>query len=289
VITGLGLGAGAGLGLCLLVRAMVSRRVPLAVALAALEQPRWPAGRRPAAGRQALALLDGLGIDTSRRQADLRVTERTAERHAIEKLTASVVGFATTVFFALAAVAAGVALPYGFVAVGALGFGVGGFLLPDLLLRDAARARRDAMRHALSAYLDLVNVLLAGSAGTETALAAAADAGDGWGFAELRSCLAQARARRQSPWEAFSALGAELDVVELQELAASVRLAGEQGAKIKASLGAKAASLRGQQLARAEAAALAASERMAVPNVVMFVGFLAFAGYPALVSIVGGI
>jgi len=67
-----------------------------------------------------------------------------------------------------------------------------------------------------------------------------------------------------------------------------VRLAGEQGAKIKASLGAKAASLRGQQLARAEAAAHAASERMAVPNVVMFVGFLAFAGYPALVSIIGG-
>ena len=28
---------------------------------------------------------------------------------------------------------------------------------------------------------------------------------------------------------------------------------------------------------------------MAVPNVVMFVGFLAFAGYPALVSIIGGI
>ena len=181
------------------------------------------------------------GSTSSAAGRDLRVTDRTIERHAVDKLTAAVVGLGTPVLFAAVAAAAGVAVPYGLVAVAALGFGVAGFLLPDVLLRDAARARRDGMRHALSAYLDLVNVLLAGSAGTETALAAAADAGDGWAFAELRACLAQARARRQSPWEAFSSLGAELGVGELQELAASVRLAGEQGAKIKASLGAKAA------------------------------------------------
>jgi tight adherence protein C len=295
VITGLGLGAGVGLGLLLILRALFARQVPLAAALAALEQPR-PAVSATAedrraipAARQAVTLLEAAGVDTARRRSDLRVTGRTVERYAMEKLTVAVIGLATPVLLAALAAAAGVAVPYGLVAVGALGFGVGGFLVPDVVLRDAARARRDAMRHALSAYLDLVNVLLAGSAGTETALAAAAEAGDGWAFAGLRSCLAQARARRQSPWEAFSALGAELGVNELQELAASIRLAGEQGAKIKESLGAKAASMRGQQLARAEAAAHAASERMAVPNVVMFVGFLAFAGYPALVSIVGGI
>jgi tight adherence protein C len=292
VITGLGLGAGVGLGLLLILRSLASRRVPLAAALAALERPRRTApteATTPGGGRRAVLLVEFIGVDTSRRASELRVTDRTIERHAVDKLTAAVAGVATPILFAAVAAAAGVAVPYGLVAVAALGFGVGGFLLPDVLLRDAARARRDGMRHALSAYLDLVNVLLAGSAGTETALAAAADAGDGWAFAELRSCLAQARARRQSPWEAFSALGAEFGVSELEELAASVRLAGEQGAKIKASLAAKAASLRGQQLARAEAAAHAASERMAVPNVVMFVGFLAFAGYPALVSIVGGI
>jgi tight adherence protein C len=295
VITGLGLGAGIGVGVLLVVRALVAGRVPLAVALAALDRPRPRATRvadvrrASSTGRRAVAVLEVVGVDVGRRQSDLRVTDRTIERHAVDKLTAAVVGLAAPVLFAAAAAAAGVAVPYGVVAVVALGFGAGGFLLPDVLLRDAARTRRDGMRHALSAYLDLVNVLLAGSAGTETALAAAADAGDGWAFAELRSCLAQARARRQSPWEAFSALGVELGVSELQELAASIRLAGEQGARIKSSLAAKAASLRGQQLARAEAAAHAASERMAVPNVVMFVGFLAFAGYPALVSIVGGI
>jgi Flp pilus assembly protein TadB len=156
-------------------------------------------------------------------------------------------------------------------------------------VRDRARARRDAFRTALSAYLDLVNVLLAGAAGTETALAAAAEAGDGWAFAQLRATLERSRALRTSAWDAFDELGAELGVVELQELAASIRLAGEQGAKIKTSLASKAASLRVQQLARTEAAAHAASERMAIPNVVLFLGFLIFAGYPALISIVGGI
>jgi tight adherence protein C len=182
-----------------------------------------------------------------------------------------------------------VAVPFGLVALTGLCFGAAGFLLPDLLLRDAARVRREAFRSALSAYLDLVNVLLAGAAGTETALAAAADAGDGWAFGEIRAALERARVMRTSPWDAFNALGVELGVDELQELAASVRLAGEQGAKIKASLAAKAASLRAQQLARTEAAAHAASERMAIPNVLMFLGFLIFAGYPALISIVGGV
>jgi hypothetical protein len=54
-------------------------------------------------------------------------------------------------------------------------------------------------------------------------------------------------------------------------------------------LGSKAAALRARQLARMEAAAHAASERMALPNVAMFLGFLIFAGFPALISIVGGI
>jgi Flp pilus assembly protein TadB len=190
---------------------------------------------------------------------------------------------------AFVASAGGATVPLGPVTAAALGFSGAGFLLPDLLLRDAARARRAAFSTALSAYLDLVNVLLAGSAGTETALVAAAHAGDGWVFAELRAALVRAEATRRSPWDAFAELGAELRVSDLRELAASVRLAGEQGARIRSSLAAKAASLRGQQLARAEASAQAVSERMAVPNVLMFLGFLAFAGYPAIVSIIGGV
>ena len=66
-----------------------------------------------------------------------------------------------------------------------------------------------------------------------------------------------------------------------------MQLAGQQGARVRASLAAKAASLRGHQLAAVEAAAHSASERMALPTVLMFVGFLLFIGYPAVAEILG--
>jgi uncharacterized membrane protein YeaQ/YmgE (transglycosylase-associated protein family) len=49
-----------------------------------------------------------------------------------------------------------------------LALGIGGavgFVLPTSMLRTTARARRRSFVHAFSAYLDLVNVLLAGGAG----------------------------------------------------------------------------------------------------------------------------
>ena len=95
----------------------------------------------------------------------------------------------------------------------------------------------------LSSYLDLVNVLLAGGAGTETALEAAAEAGDGWAFVQIRTALLRARTMRQTPWDCFIELSQLIGVSELTEIAASVRLAGEQGARIKLSLAAQASSV----------------------------------------------
>ena len=99
----------------------------------------------------------------------------------------------------------------------ALATAAAGFILPDFLLRDEAERRRRAFRHALSSYLDLVNVLLAGGAGIETALHAAADAGDGWGYRTIRSELRRARLTGQSPWDTFAGLADRLGVTELAE------------------------------------------------------------------------
>lgn len=73
--------------------------------------------------------------------------------------------------------------------------------------------------------------------------------------------------------------------VLLAELAASVELAGSQGARIRASLAAKADSLRGHQVAETEAAAEAATERMTIPVAVLLFGFLVFIAYPAVQQI----
>jgi Flp pilus assembly protein TadB len=293
VITALVLGCGAGLGLLLVVRAVTGPRVRLADALAAMDRPRRSLLTAPVTfedrlGRRAAHLpVVAAALAKERARADLRVTSKTAERHAFDKVAAAVAGLVVPLVLAVGMAANGVGVPGGVALVLAVALSAAGFLLPDLLLRDQAKSRRAAFTAALSSYLDLVNVVLAGGAGIETALEAAADAGDGWGFEELRAALARSRALRRSPWSCFDELGQELQITELRELAASVQLAGQQGARVRASLAAKAASLRGHQLAAVEAAAQSASERMALPTVLMFVGFLLFIGYPAVAEILG--
>ncbi|MFM8790927.1 MAG: hypothetical protein ACKOFX_00250, partial [Solirubrobacterales bacterium] len=54
-----------------------------------------------------------------------------------------------------------------------------------VIRRRAASARNDADL-AVSAFLDLVTIILAGGAGLETALVSAASCGDGWVFSRIR-------------------------------------------------------------------------------------------------------
>ena len=156
-----------------------------------------------------------------------------------------------------------------------------GFFLPDSQIRSKAKTRRQDFLHAFSSYLDLVNVLLAGGAGTETALIAAAEAGDGWSFAEIRSALTRARSSRRSPWAELANLGTTYNIAEISEVAGSVQLAGEHGARIRLSLSARADSLRNRHMGEIEAEAQSATERMGIPMVLLFIAFIALIGYPA--------
>ena len=98
-----------------------------------------------------------------------------------------------------------------------------------------------------------------------------------------------AKLTRTTPWSTLGQLGAELDVHQLSELAASVSLASTEGARVRASLAAKAAALRTRELTDAEGDAQAATERMSLPVVLLFGGFLIFIGFPALASVLGGL
>jgi Flp pilus assembly protein TadB len=158
--------------------------------------------------------------------------------------------------------------------------------VPSSILRSTARARRRSFLHAFSAYLDLVNVLLAGGAGIETALVAAAEAGDGWAFVTLRASLVRARLARRSPWNELRALGSRWSIGEVVEVAGSMNLSGEHGARIRSSLAARADSMRARQVAEVEALAQSATERMGLPVMMLFVGFMVLLGYPALQTVV---
>lgn len=288
-----GLGIGCGLGVTATLRALVGGPVALDASLRRLDDVGISVAglrsgeRRPSRMAQRTARLGSLGRGP--KATDLAVADRSIERFGIEKLVCAVVLGALPLAVASVLVVGGLSLPPAVLLLACLGGAAGGFTLPDLTLRSRARERRYAFRHALSAYLDLVNVLLAGGAGVETALSAAAEAGDGWVFDTLRDTLVRARTSRTSPWAAFDELGRRLDVRELVELSASIELAGEQGARIRLSLVAKAEAMQGRQSSEIEARAHAATERMGLPTVLMFVGFLVLLGYPAAVTVSGGI
>ena len=287
------LGAGAGLGAWLVLRAIWPRPVPLATIRAQLEGPASSAAvlddssttTREHLGDVATRILTAFGQESGDREQLFRLTDRTSGQHALEKLVGAVGGILGVLLIGTGLTVAGAAPPPVVLIVFAIGVGVGGFLFPDWSLREEAERRRRAFRHALSSYLDLVNVILAGGGGIETSLHAAADAGDGWAFAAIRRSLDRARLTNRSPWDTFAALGEELGINELRELSASVELAGRQGSRVNASLAAKADSLRGHQIAETEAAAEAATERMTIPVAVLLLGFLIFIAYPAVQQI----
>lgn len=297
IAAGIFAGAGIGMGLLLLAWGFVPRREPLTQALSALLDPpiasmsatarHERAGRHGRLATRLARALTEAGVDLGRHDANLRVMGRNAEAHLLEKAAAALAGLALPPAAVLVGRLGGAELPLTLAPVGALALGMTGFVLPDLLLRSQAAERRRAFRYALSSYLDLAHILLAAGAGVETALGHAADAGQGWPFAELRGSLRRSRLARTSPWAAFARLGEELDIPELREGAASLRLAGAHGAKIKASLEARAAALRSRDLTEMEADAEAATERMAVPSVLMVVGFVVFVGFPAIHEIMG--
>lgn len=292
-------GGGFGLGIFLLVRALHPRPVPLAAALAELGRPRaslsdLKTGSRQQStprgteriGRVAVGYLVASGLlDLSRSERRLRQLGKPLEQHVYQKLLGAVAGLLLPVAFSLGLGAGGVSMSAGLTTLAAVSLSVAGFVGPDLGLTEKIERRRRGFRHSLSAYLDLVTIILAGGGGLETALSAAAEAGDGWAFTEIRAALRKARLSGVSAWDVFDELGADLGVDELRELAASAHLAGDQGARIRASLAAKADSMRSNQTAAIEAQAEAATEKMLLPVVTLVVGMILFIGFGVVQAI----
>jgi Flp pilus assembly protein TadB len=238
-------------------------------------------------GSPLAQLVEDMGIDTGRLRRDLRILGRSLDYHMATKVGSAVFGAFIVAAAATLPLLAGVGLPGGAAAwgIGALALAAGLFFAPDISVRvDAARRRRD-FRHALSSFLDLVVVVLAGGGGVDGALALACRSGGGWAYDELRGSLRQAQLLRQTPWTALGRLGEQLGIDELQDLASSVSLAATQGAPIRESLVAKAASIRGHLLSEAESTAAAATERMSFPVVLLAFGFVGLLLYPAAASI----
>jgi tight adherence protein C len=291
VIAAAAAGALVGLGAFLVVRGLVPARPPLSAVLArvgagsepvapVVSSSRWAARVGPAAVR----VLERLNLPVGHLGPDLAILGRSVEDHLAARVAGAALGIAGAAGLGLLAASAGLApapAALGWVTVAAAGVG---FVVPDALARRRAAVRRAGFRQALAFYFDLVVVVLAGGAGVTSALAQAAEAGDGWAFRQLRAALAAGRVRREPPWAVLGRLGVELGVGELDELASAVALAEREGASVRQSLAAKAASIRDTHLAAAQAQASAATVRMAAPLVLLGLSFCAFILYGAVSS-----
>jgi tight adherence protein C len=285
-------GAGFGVGVLLIWRGMFPAPVPLAVALARIDRPAASSegeDRKSRLGAKLLEATEQLGLRFDRISADLAITERSLSRHLVEKVTLGLFGLLLGPLTSLVMFAGGVPLPLGIPLWAGLGLGVLFFFAPDIGVKGEAQRRRREFRHGLGSFLDLVVIGLAGGAGVESALDEAANASDNLASRHLRQCLTTTRLRAETPWVGLGRLGDDLAISELIELAASVGLAGAEGARVRQSLAAKAISLRAHQLAEAEAEAQSASEKMSMPVVLLFAGFLLFIGYPAISRVMTGL
>ena len=296
MITALVIGAALGLGLWALLVWAIPPRPGLGSLLHRLGTTPPPptitapdhAGWASTLGKPFVGPLASLGQPSQRLRKDLAITGRPVEAHLADKAALALAGLVFPTLVSVALALLGMSLAWEVSLMASLLCGFIGFLLPDLNVRRDATRRRTDFRVALSAYLNLIRVTLAGGAGVEGALTDAATVGRGWSFAQIRRALTIAKVTRVTPWSTLGALGEELDVRELAELSASVSLAGTEGAKVRASLRAKASALRTRELTDAEGDAQAATERMSMPVIVLFIGFLLFIGYPAVAAVLGG-
>jgi tight adherence protein C len=274
-------GAGVGLGVALIGYGLRPARPSLAQALEAIRRtPQPEATGRQHAHQMLAAPLARVGLPRARVAADLLLLQRDPVQHLAEQTAATLLG-ALVVPLAAAALGLRGQLPLWL----ALLCGAVGFRWADANLHAQAQKRREQIRGTLSALLDLLAISLAGGSGLEQALEDAAGICTGWAATRLRQVLATARLLRQSPWQALGELGADTAVVELEELAASMALAGAEGARVRTSLAARAAALRSAATTQMETNAEKAGERMSMPLVVLGVAYLIFLLYPPLVEI----
>lgn len=206
----------------------------------------------------------------------LRLQGRSAREFATDKVIYAVLGLVTP-----AIVAGACSLMLGWsplipAGVGLIG-AVVGFFVPDLTLQRHSRTVSSDAAEALYTFFDLVTLERLANLSATQALTSAAGLSDAELFAQIRDALERSRLEQRPPYARLSALGEELGLPELTDLADVMRL-DESGAALSGTLRARVRELRDAHLTRERIAASSVSERMTVwmtiPSLVFALIFL---------------
>jgi len=164
---------------------------------------------------------------------------------------------------------------------------VGGYLQPDMDLKKRAAARRLEFSRTLTAYMTLLGSSISGGGGLTTALTDTASMGNGWVFDHIRGALQTAKLDGVSAWVALERLGQRLNVVPLIELAGSLTLAGNSGARVTDTLVSRAKSSREKELSEVRSESEAKSAKLGMPVGMVLVTWILFVGFPAIMGVAG--
>jgi len=280
------LGAGIGAALALTLSGLIPARPSLATAIDTLRRP--PTAVLPPRSRLAAALtapLHQLGLPRPRTRNDLAVLDRDPTTYLASQVGIAAIGLLAPAATITGLNAMGADIAWSVPLWLGLLLAAGGFVVTEAALHEEAEDRRLLMRHTLAALLDVVPPALAAGAGVEQALGDAAGIADGWAADRIRQALGTARLTRVPIWQPLHDLGEQTSVVQLQQLASSLRLASGEGARIRAALLARGDALSERlttdMLTRAEAA----TERMSIPLMALTTIFLLFLVYPAVAAL----
>ena len=281
------LGAGVGLGIAMFAVALRPQAQPIAEVFDAVAAdgrgyllegaPTQRSSRDTVSSvgaKVALATSDEKAL-----HRDLAVSGLTIEQHGLVKAAYPATFILGTYLLWFLALAGGFVISPIWATFVALGGGLISFIVPDIRLRALAAQRRAAFRHALSAYLDLVSIIMSGGGGLLTALQSAADSGDGWAFAEIRSALDRARLSNRTPWSQLGVLSERFDIPELRDLVATAELAGSEGSRVTESVTTKADVLRARLQAEVEQTSESLTEQMLLPVGLLLVALFLFLGF----------
>ncbi|CCH89221.1 Type II secretion system protein F [Modestobacter italicus] len=213
--------------------------------------------------------------------ADLAIIGRTPSDLAARKLTLALTGLVAPASIGLGLAVVGVPFPFAIPSVVGVALAAVGWLLPSAEAREAAREARVEFRSNLESFLTLVAGERRARGSVEQALEEAAEVSGSPPFVRIHLAVRRASLAGRKPWVDLRALGDELDVAELRNLADIAAVAAD-GASVYNTLLASARTLRHAELSDARRQANEVSERMSRPLALLVTGLTLFVLVPFL-------
>ncbi len=222
------------------------------------------------------------GTIPTRELALLRIS---VPRYYGEKIIFALLGLVFPAVLTLIVSVFGFAVPVTFPVAAGIGLAVILWFVPNLNVRSEAKRGRLEFGRALGAYIDLVALERNAGSAPRQAMEAAAAVGHSWVFQRIGEELARSRWAGDPPWDALAHLADELGVPDLVDVADIMRLSGEEGAQVYATLRARSTAMRTALITDAQGKANEVSERMVVPGSLLSVVFIALLVTPPVLRI----